>query len=44
MKKRILDEFIASTGYQRKYAISLLNQSKLPISAAKEAKKISKRK
>src|SRR3989337_3386770 len=29
-KERILDEFVASTGYHRKYAIKLLNHSPKP--------------
>ena len=31
-KKSILDEFVASTGYSRKYAIQLLCSEKHPIS------------
>lgn len=34
LKGRILDGFIASTGYERKYAIQLLNRRELPRSEA----------
>ena len=30
-KRSILDEFVASTGYSRKYAIRLLSSNKLPV-------------
>jgi len=37
-KERILDEFVASTGYHRKYAIKLLNHGPKPIGIRKKGR------
>ena len=37
-KERILDEFVASTGYHRKYAIKLLNHGPKPIGIQKKGR------
>jgi hypothetical protein len=37
-KSKMLDEFIAITGYRRKYAIHLLNQSEIEITTAEKSK------
>jgi hypothetical protein len=42
-KKKILDELIATTGYRRKYAISLLNKRKNSVAKNGKEKRLSKR-
>jgi len=37
-KTRMLDEFVANTGYVRKYAIQLLNHPKTPRSQSQQAR------
>lgn len=39
-KKRILDELVANTGYQRKYVIHLLNHPPYPGSVANGGGKV----
>ena len=43
-KRKILDEFIETTNYRRKYAIHLLNCSNGKISGTKKEKRVNKRK
>jgi hypothetical protein len=43
-KRKIIDEFIAITAYQRKYAIYLLNQPLANIDNQKQDKRLNKRK
>ena len=43
-KRKILDEFIETTNYRRKYAIHLLNCNSNKIAANKQEKRVNKRK
>ena len=38
-KSKILDGFVAATGYRRKYAIHLLNKDDQPVKKAKRGRK-----